>query len=120
MARANSYMASALTNTLRVTLRALKQEIPHFLQLTTAFITPIFQTFYFIKVGILCELDAILGLALYLNADSLFWRSSHVIQTLFSKRSTPGVNRLTVTCRSTVSSRCITSVSATLSRDWKP
>ncbi|KAK4052468.1 BAR adaptor protein Hob1 [Microbotryomycetes sp. JL201] len=35
---------------------ALKSEIPHFLQLTTAFITPIFQTFYFIKVGILYTL----------------------------------------------------------------
>ncbi|KAK4057001.1 BAR adaptor protein Hob1 [Microbotryomycetes sp. JL221] len=35
---------------------ALKTEIPHFLQLTTAFITPIFQTFYFIKVGILYTL----------------------------------------------------------------
>ncbi|ORY42977.1 hypothetical protein BCR35DRAFT_311239 [Leucosporidium creatinivorum] len=34
----------------------LKAEIPHFLQLTTAFITPIFQTFYFIKVGVLYTL----------------------------------------------------------------
>ncbi|KDE04005.1 hypothetical protein MVLG_05507 [Microbotryum lychnidis-dioicae p1A1 Lamole] len=31
----------------------LKNDIPHFLRLTTAFISPIFQTFYFIKVGIL-------------------------------------------------------------------
>lgn len=33
----------------------LKNEIPHFLQLTTAFISPLFQTFYFVKVGILCK-----------------------------------------------------------------
>ncbi|SCV71418.1 BQ2448_3006 [Microbotryum intermedium] len=31
----------------------LKSDIPHFLRLTTAFISPIFQTFYFIKIGIL-------------------------------------------------------------------
>lgn len=31
----------------------LKNEIPHFIALTTAFISPLFQTFYFVKVGIL-------------------------------------------------------------------
>ncbi|KAI5480894.1 BAR adaptor protein [Pseudohyphozyma bogoriensis] len=35
---------------------ALKAEIPHFFQLSTAFIAPLFQTFYFIKVGILYTL----------------------------------------------------------------
>ncbi|KAK4696255.1 hypothetical protein P7C70_g8409, partial [Phenoliferia sp. Uapishka_3] len=35
---------------------SLKTELPHFMQLTTAFIAPIFQTFYFIKVGILYTL----------------------------------------------------------------
>jgi len=34
---------------------ALKNEVPHFLALTTAFIAPLFQTFYFVKVGILCK-----------------------------------------------------------------
>jgi len=32
----------------------LKAEIPHFLALSTSLITPIFQTFYYIEVGILC------------------------------------------------------------------
>lgn len=34
----------------------LKSEIPHFLALSTSLITPIFQTFYYIEVGILCAL----------------------------------------------------------------
>lgn len=32
----------------------LKTEIPQFLALSSGFIAPIFQTFYFIEVGILC------------------------------------------------------------------
>ena len=35
---------------------SLKDELPHLLALTTAFITPLFQTFYFVKVGILYTL----------------------------------------------------------------
>lgn len=34
--------------------RMLKTEIPQFLALSSGFIAPIFQTFYFIEVGILC------------------------------------------------------------------
>jgi hypothetical protein len=36
------------------THRMLKAEIPQFLALSSSFIAPIFQTFYFIEVGILC------------------------------------------------------------------
>ena len=36
------------------THRMLKTEIPQFLALSSGFIAPIFQTFYFIEVGILC------------------------------------------------------------------
>lgn len=35
---------------------SLKTELPHLLALTTAFVAPLFQTFYFVKVGILYTL----------------------------------------------------------------
>lgn len=50
--------------------------MPHFFALTTAFISPLFQTFYFVKVGILCKLPCtnfslISGSQVYLPIDTL-------------------------------------------------
>jgi amphiphysin len=61
----------------------LKSEIPHFLALSTSFITPLFQSYYFIQIGILCTCS--LARLRFLHGGCV--RRAHTVLTNYSLRA---------------------------------